>query len=306
MYNKMEESGDEEDYPDRNTRYPSIPPENAENFALGSQYLDLTVQQYHQQRAEQQRAEQQQLAEQKRAEQLAEQQHHIAPVDVPHHDEEVEDQPPATKRRASTTKRRVPATRRQVSAATRQAPVSEHQTLVTKRYTRANVARNNGVKIKEEVDDDEDNHLASNSEEEDNEQVDEPATVSKSDLKYSTKEMRDQQMSIFHRKEFAFCEIAITNHEHMIIKGLNHVTPQTFSLPDKNGKYHKKKRIRITWAERDILNAWRIANGLKPHKLKDGAKYAAAREYWRLRAPLHVEPRKTREWRESRGPVPAP
>ncbi|QSZ32570.1 hypothetical protein DSL72_002148 [Monilinia vaccinii-corymbosi] len=129
-------------------------------------------------------------------------------------------------------------------------------------------------------------------------------------------------MSIFHRKEFAYCEVAMTVEEHFQIKGLNHVTPQTFPMPDKNGKFQKRKRIRITWAERAALNAWvamqiqakfklidhrwRVENGIKPHELRPGAKYAAARDYWRLHAPHFVKPRKTIEWSQARGPVPAP
>lgn len=82
----------------------------------------------------------------------------------------------------------------------------------------------------------------------------EPATVAPHELKYSTKAERDKGASIFHRREFAYCEVAMTVEEHFQIKGLNHVVPQTFSMPDKNGKYQKRKRIRITWAERDVLN----------------------------------------------------
>lgn len=55
-----------------------------------------------------------------------------------------------------------------------------------------------------------------------------------------------------------------------------------------------------------MVHSWRIRNGIKPHELRKGAKYAAAREYWRLRPPHVVKPRKTIEWSKSRGPVPAP
>lgn len=82
----------------------------------------------------------------------------------------------------------------------------------------------------------------------------EPTTVAPHELKYSRKTQSDQNLSIFHRREFAYCKVAMTVEEHFQIKGLNHVVSQTFSMPDKNGKYQKRKRIRITWAERDVLN----------------------------------------------------
>ncbi|RAL61260.1 hypothetical protein DID88_010339 [Monilinia fructigena] len=40
-----------------------------------------------------------------------------------------------------------------------------------------------------------------------------PENVTPQELKYSTKQLRDKNMSIFHRKEFAYCEVAMTVEE---------------------------------------------------------------------------------------------
>ncbi|KAI9651348.1 hypothetical protein NHQ30_001388 [Ciborinia camelliae] len=262
----MDEYTDEPYYSAQNAySYPPIPSENTETFALNSEYLEYPSQNYHHERPD--RPDE---------------------YDFP--------------------------------AAVQYYPINEFEqhARVSNDHFYATTPQEDDVEIKEEVGE-ETVHFGPFAEEEEqvedeevNDEVDEPApapafpaAVAPHELKYSTKKMRDKNMSIFHRKEFAYCEVAMTIEEHFVIKGLNHVAPQTFSLPDKNGKYQKRKRIRITWAERDALNAWRTAHGVKPHELRPGSKYAAARDYWRLQPPHVVKPRKTIEWNKARGPVPA-
>ncbi|KAF7857998.1 hypothetical protein EAF04_009354 [Stromatinia cepivora] len=242
-------------------RYPSIPPENSENYAFGGQYIEHSL-----------RSDDHQH--------FAEQTSSVAAQDFPSN--QLDDCVPA----------------------------ANH-------HFRPRRSLKKTVIIKEEEAEDDTVHLAPVSEEAFDEEMKDdmdeaapaqvaPTTVAPHELKYSTKEMRDKKMSIFHRREFAYCEVAMTVEEHLQIKDINHVTPQTFSLPDKNGKYQKYKRIRITWAKRDVLNAWRVKNGRKPHELRRGAKYAAARDYWRLQPPHVVKPRKNIEWSKARGPIPPP
>ncbi|TGO53718.1 hypothetical protein BCON_0119g00090 [Botryotinia convoluta] len=123
-----------------------------------------------------------------------------------------------------------------------------------------------------------------------------PATVARHEVKFTVKRDREQNMPIYHRKEFAYCEISMTREEYYHVKGHTYVAPQTLSTPDKNGNTQDRKRLRITWAERDRLNAWRIRHGRNPHEIREGTKYAAARDFWRLNPPLAIEPRKTIEW----------
>ncbi|KAF5868698.1 uncharacterized protein Bfra_012028 [Botrytis fragariae] len=133
-----------------------------------------------------------------------------------------------------------------------------------------------------------------------------PATVAPHELRFTMKADREANMSIYHRKEFAYCEIAMTKEEYYHVKGQNYVAPQTLATPDRNGNTEDRRRLRITWAERDRLNAWRARHGRKPHEIREGTKYAAARDFWRLNPPLAIEPRRTVEWKKEGGDIPAP
>ncbi|KAB8292489.1 hypothetical protein EYC80_008200 [Monilinia laxa] len=279
------------------TQYPPIPQENADEFALGSHCVDQYTRLFHKKMAQNPHLSninhnpvQQYPA--RVALTYDQPQPYLAPF--AQYANQFEEDPPTTQHSLSP-QHDLPATPLQHDNGVNE---SKHDVI-----------------IKEEVIDDE--PIQQGPAEDDNVNQ-EPATadveapiafpenVTPQELRYSTKQLRDKNMSIFHRKEFAYCEVAMTVEEHFQIKGLNHVTPQTFSMPDKNGKYQKRKRIRITWAERDVLNAWRVRNNIKPHEIRPGSKYAAARDYWRLHAPHVVKPRKTIEWSLSRGPVPAP
>ncbi|TGO86077.1 hypothetical protein BPOR_0337g00020 [Botrytis porri] len=132
-----------------------------------------------------------------------------------------------------------------------------------------------------------------------------PATVAPHELRFIMKKDRESNMSIYHRKEFAYCEIAMTEEEYCHVKRQTYVAPQTLSTPDNNGKTEGRWRLRITWVERDRLNAWRVRHGRKPHEICEGTKYAAARDFWRFNPPLAVEPRRTVEWNMGRGDLPA-
>ncbi|KAA8564249.1 hypothetical protein EYC84_011195 [Monilinia fructicola] len=278
------------------TQYPPIPQENSDEFALGSHCVDQYTKLFHKKMAQNTHLSnnnnnpiQQYPAPVTLA--YDQPQPYLAPV--AEYANQFEEDPHFTQHSMSP-EHHLPATHLQ------------HDNAVDE--------SNYDVKIKEEVIDDEpiqpgpaaDDNVNQEPEAEVAAPIAFPENVTPQELRYSTKELRDKNMSIFHRKEFAYCEVAMTVEEHFQIKGLNHVTPQTFSMPDKHGEYQKRKRIRITWAERDVLNEWRVRNNVKPHVIRPGSKYAAARDYWRLHAPHIVKPRKTIEWSSSRGPVPAP
>ncbi|TGO13645.1 hypothetical protein BPAE_0721g00010 [Botrytis paeoniae] len=133
-----------------------------------------------------------------------------------------------------------------------------------------------------------------------------PATVAPHELRFTIKEDREANMSIYHRKEFAYCEISMTKEEYYHVKGQTYVAPQALTTPDRNGNTEDRKRLRITWAERDRLNDWRVRHGRNPHEIREGTKYAAARDFWRLNPALAIEPRKTIERNKERGDIPAP
>ncbi|KAM0162191.1 hypothetical protein ACHAPC_011218 [Botrytis cinerea] len=126
-----------------------------------------------------------------------------------------------------------------------------------------------------------------------------PAIVAPHELRFSSTKDREENMPIYHRMEFAYCEISMTKEEYFHVKGSNYDAPQTSSMPNKNDD-QDRKRIRITWTERDRLNDWRVRNHRKKHELRGGTKYAAARDYWRLNPPFTVQPRKAIDWNKIR------
>ncbi|TEY28276.1 hypothetical protein BOTCAL_1038g00030 [Botryotinia calthae] len=126
------------------------------------------------------------------------------------------------------------------------------------------------------------------------------ATVAPHELRVSSTKDSEENMPIHHRMEFAYCEISMTKEEYFHVKGFNYDAPQASSMPNKNDNIQDRKRIRITWAERDRLNDWRVNNYRKKHELRGSTKYAAARDYWRLNPPFTVQPRKAIEWEKIR------
>ncbi|TGO36482.1 hypothetical protein BHYA_0123g00100 [Botrytis hyacinthi] len=109
-----------------------------------------------------------------------------------------------------------------------------------------------------------------------------PATVAHHEVRFTVKKGREQNMLIYHGKEFAYCKVSMTREEFHYVRGEASGAPQTLPTPDKNGNIQDHQRMRVTWAEREKLNAWRIRHGRKPHEIREGTKDAAARDSWRL------------------------